>query len=166
MTTGATREPRAALPKESMLKDEITSALQTAMREREQVAVSSLRLALAAIKDLEISARAEARQLRADEILSLLRKMVQQRRDSASIFAENGRPEMAKQEEAEIVVLSRFLPQELGAEALERVLDELIAENGAESLRDIGRVMAGIKEQYAGRVDMRRASEILRRRLA
>ena len=148
-----------------MIKQDIASALQVAQKERNALAVSALRLALAAIHDLEIEARSEERTLRADEVVVLLRRMVRQREESAVAFREGKREELALQEEREIVVLKAFLPQELGEQELRSVLDELIRENGAQSLQDMGGVMAGLKEQYAGRVDMRVAAELLRERL-
>ena len=148
-----------------MVKQEIASALQVAQKEKNRVAVSALRLALAAIHDLEISARAEGRSVRPDEVHTILRRMVRQREESATAFRAGKREELARQEENEIAVLRDFLPQELNETELGKVLDELIRETGATSLRDLGSVMAGLKEQYAGRVDMRRAAELLRPRL-
>ena len=149
----------------AMAKQEIASALQVAQKEKNRVAVSALRLALAAIHDLEISARSDGRAVRADEVYTILRRMVRQREESAVAFREGKREELALQEEREIAVLREFLPQELDEVALGKVLDELIRETGAKSLRDLGSVMAGLKEQYAGQVDMRRAAELLRPRL-
>ncbi|MGR4000816.1 MAG: GatB/YqeY domain-containing protein [Alphaproteobacteria bacterium] len=148
-----------------MIKDDISSALATAMREKDTVALAALRLALAALRDLEADARVQDRQVTPQEGMLLLRKMVEQRRESSQTYRKAGREDLALREEQEIKVLRRFLPQELDGASLGNVLDEIIREVGAENLKDIGKVMAGLREQYAGRVDMKKASELVRARL-
>ena len=148
-----------------MLKDDLAAALAAAIREKNKVAVSALRLALAAVRDLELTARTQDRQTTPQEGIALLRRMVQQRRELARVYTQAGHEDRAHREESEVEVLLKFLPQELDDAALEAVLEEMIRETSAESLKDIGRVMAGLREQYAGQVDMKRASELARRKL-
>ena len=148
-----------------MLKEDLSAALAQAQREKDVVAVSALRLALAAVKDLEIDARGREGGLAPGEPLALLRRMVRQRAEAAAMYREGKRPELAEREEREGRILQGFLPEELSEGELGEVLDELIRETSAASLKDMSRVMAGLKEQYAGRADLRKASELLRRRL-
>ncbi|MDA7984350.1 MAG: GatB/YqeY domain-containing protein, partial [Alphaproteobacteria bacterium] len=150
---------------QTMLKDQLASALATAMREKDTTALAALRLALAAVRDLEASARTKDKQVTPQENILLLRKMVEQRRESAQTYRDAKREDLALREDQEIKVLQRFLPRELDDDTLNTVIEEIIREVNAETLKDIGRVMAGLREQYAGQVDMKKASELTRAKL-
>jgi hypothetical protein len=150
-----------------MLRQELTEALKVAMKARELRAVSTLRLILAALKDRDIAARTKGNTegLNDDEIVELLHRMVRQRRESIALFEQGGRLELAQQEAEEIAVIERFLPKQLDEGATLAAIDATVAELGAASLKDMGRVMARLKEQFAGQMDFGRASQIVKSKL-
>lgn len=138
------------------LKTRLREGLKTAMKEKDTVRLSTLRLINAAIKDREIAMRGEGEDDEAitDEvILGLLGKMVKQRQESARTYEEAGRLDMAEQEQAEIKVIESYLPKQLSDEEVEAAIAAAIEAVGAESLRDMGKVMGELKAQYTGRVD-------------
>lgn len=149
-------------------RTEISNALKEALREKDQVAVSTIRLILAALKDRDIAARGQgkAEGLNESEVLSLLQSMIKQRQESSETYREAGRAELADREEAEIAVIERFLPQQMSAEDMQKAVDELITELGAGDIKDMGKVMAELKARYAGQLDMGQASGIVKQRLA
>lgn len=149
------------------LRDQLATALKGAMRARDQRRVSTLRLILAAIKDRDISMRTDADERDDDVIITeILAKMVKQRRESMAAYEEGGRLELAEQEREELGIIEEFLPQQLGTDEAEEACRNAIAETGAESLKDIGRVMAVLKERYAGRMDFAAASREVKRILS
>jgi hypothetical protein len=150
-----------------MLRQELSEALKVAMKSRELRAVSTLRLILAALKDRDIAARTKGNTegLNDDEIVELLHRMVRQRRESIALFEQGGRLELAQQEAEEIAVIERFLPKQLDEGATMAAIDATVAELGASSLKDMGRVMARLKEQHAGQMDFGRASQIVKSKL-
>ncbi|MDZ4736715.1 MAG: GatB/YqeY domain-containing protein [Rhodospirillaceae bacterium] len=150
-----------------MLRQELTEALKVAMKARELRAVSTLRLILAALKDRDIAARTKGNTegLNDDEIVELLHRMVRQRRESIALFEQGGRLELAQQEAEEILVIERFLPKQLDEASTMAAIDATVAELGAASLKDMGRVMARLKEQYSGQMDFGRASQIVKAKL-
>lgn len=150
------------------LRSEITSGMKTAMKEKESLALSTLRLVNAAIKDRDIAARAEDRPngIDEDEILSLLAKMVKQREESAKIYDDNGRPELAERERGEIEVIKRYMPKPLSEDEVKTAVHAAVEELGATCLKDMGRVMGVLKGNYAGRMDMGQASAAVKALLA
>lgn len=150
------------------LRSDIMDGMKTAMKEKESLALSTLRLVNAAIKDRDIAARAEDRPNGIDEveILSLLAKMVKQRDESAKIYDDNGRPELAERERNEIDVIKRYMPQPLSAEELKAAVQSAVEELDATCLKDMGRVMGVLKGKYAGRMDMGKASAAVKALLA
>jgi uncharacterized protein len=150
-----------------MLRQQLSEALKVAMKSRELRAVSTLRLILAALKDRDIAARTKGNPegLSDEEIVELLHRMVRQRRESIDLFEQGGRLELAQQEAEEIAVIQRFLPKQLDEAATAEVVDAIVAELGATSLKDMGRVMGRLKEQYAGQMDFGRASQIVKSKL-
>jgi len=142
------------------LRADIMDGMKTAMKEKESLALSTLRLVNAAIKDRDIAARAEDRPDGIDEaeILSLLAKMVKQRDESANIYDENGRPELAERERNEVDVIKRYMPQPLSEDELKTAVQSTVEELDATCLKDMGRVMGVLKGKYAGRMDMGKAS--------
>tara|TARA_X000001036_G_scaffold439517_1_gene490944 strand:+ start:4331 stop:4819 length:489 start_codon:yes stop_codon:yes gene_type:complete len=147
---------------------EFNAALKNAMKEKDQMVVSTIRLILAALKDRDISARAKGNAEGVDEkeILSMLQAMIKQRQESAKTYCDAGREELAEREEQEIAVIQKFLPKQLSDEEVSTIIDDLIAEVGAESVRDMGKVMGVMKEKYAGQVDMSKAGGIVKGKLA
>jgi uncharacterized protein YqeY len=133
------------------LKDQITADMKSAMKARDKDRLKVVRLMLAAIKQIEIDKRIE---LDDAAVLSVLDKMVKQRRDSIEQFLNGDRKDLADIEQAEIVVLDTYLPERLSDAELDALIDEAISATGAESIRDMGKVMGQIKSKAAGRADM------------
>ncbi|MEC8182229.1 MAG: GatB/YqeY domain-containing protein [Pseudomonadota bacterium] len=151
-----------------MLRQTLSDALKTAMRDKEGRTVATLRLIIAALKDKDIAARASDGDDKIDdnEILAMLQSMIKQRQESVKAFEEGGRPELAAQENEEIGIIRGFLPAQLEGEALTAAIDDVIAETGAESLKDMGPVMAALKARFPGQIDFAKASGVVREKLA
>lgn len=149
------------------LRDQIRDATKTAMRDKDKVQLSTLRLMSAAIKDRDIAARAADRCGGIDdsEILSLLTKMVKQREESAKTYDENCRPELAEREREEIAVVRAFMPKPLTDEEVESIVAKTVEANGATCLKDMGKIMGQLKTNHAGRIDMGKAGAIVKRHL-
>jgi uncharacterized protein YqeY len=149
------------------LRDEISEATKSAMRAKDSVRLSTLRLISAAIKDRDIAARAEDRceGISDPEILTILSKMVKQREESAKTYEDNGRPELAERERSEIVIVRDFMPKPLSKAEMEEAVAQIVEKNGATCLKDMGKIMAQIKTQYAGRIDMGKAGAIVKNHL-
>jgi uncharacterized protein YqeY len=141
----------------------IEAELKEAMRARDEVRVSTLRLTLAALRAAEKELQ---RPLKEDEELQVLQRERKRRAESVGAFRDAGREEQAEREEAELRVLEELLPAPLAEEELERIVDDAIAETGATSLRDLGRVMADVMPQVAGRADGSAVSQLVREKLA
>ena len=149
------------------MREAIAQALRDAQKSQDRIRVATLRLVTAAIQDRDIANRGAGKErVSDDEILQILTKMVKQREESAKAFEDGGRPELAAAERAEIVIVKEFLPRQIGEEELRRICADVIAEIDATSLRDMGAVMAVLKERYPGRVDFSRASAIVKELLA
>jgi uncharacterized protein YqeY len=150
-----------------MLRSRLTDALKTAMKAKEAVCVSTLRLILAALKDRDIAARSKGNTdgISEEDILGLLQSMVKQRRDSIELYEKGGRMELAQREAEEIAVIQGFLPEQLSDDGMSEAIEGVIGEVEAASLKDMGRVMAALKEQFAGRMDFGKASALVKERL-
>ena len=146
-------------------QDELNTKLKGAMREKNTVALESLRAIKSAILLLQTQSGAKETPDES-EIIKLLQKLVKQRKDSASIFREQGRDDLAEIEEAQIEVISQFLPEQLSSSAVEKIIDEVIERVGATTMKEMGKVMAELKSRYAGQMDMGRASGLVKERLA
>ncbi len=151
-----------------MFRTELSDALKDAMRAKEARAVSTLRLILAALKDRDIAARGKGNSegISDADILDLLQKMVRQRRESIELFEKGDRQDLADKEAEEIVVIQRFLPKQLDPDQMQGAVQEVIEELGAATIKDMGRVMAALKERYAGRMEFGKASALVKERLA
>ena len=151
-----------------MLRQTLSDALKTAMRDKEGRTVATLRLIIAALKDKDIAARASDGddQIDDNEILAMLQSMIKQRQESVKAFEEGGRPDLAAQENEEIGIIRGFLPAQLEGEALTAAIDDVIAETGAESLKNMGPVMAALKARFPGQIDFAKASGVVREKLA
>jgi uncharacterized protein YqeY len=141
----------------------IESELKEAMRARDALRVATLRLTLSSLRSAEKELQ---RPLKEDEELQVLQRERKRRAEAAEAFRAAGREEQADREEAELRVLEGLLPPPLGEEELERIVDDAIAETGATSLRDLGRVMADVMPQVAGRADGSAVSQLVREKLA
>ena len=141
------------------LKTQLTEDMKTAMRAKDQVSLSTIRLINAAIKQFEVDERTEADDAK---VISILTKMVKQRKDSAKIYAEAGRQDLADKENAEIEILNRYLPQMMSAEEIKTVVEAAIAETGASGMADMGKVMGVLKTRLAGKADMGEVNKVLK----
>ena len=150
-----------------LLRDRLQAALKDAMKAKAVDRLSTLRLINAAIKDREIAVRGEAEgsEVGEAEILQIMGKMVKQRQESARAYEEGGRLELAEKELAEIGVIQEFLPRQMSAEEVAAALDAAVAETGATSIRDVGRVMAALKAQYTGQMDFGAVGALVKARL-
>lgn len=150
-----------------MLRNQLNDALKSAMKDKDQVAVSTLRLILAAVKDRDIALRSEGGDGGIDDaaILQVLQTMIRQRRESIALYERGGRQELADREAEEITVVERFLPRQLDAQETADALDRALEETGAASVKDMGRVMALLRERYSGRMDFGQAGAALKARL-
>ena len=150
-----------------MLRARLSEALKTAMRDRDQRAVSTVRLILAALKDRDIAARGKgnADGIAEPEILQLLQTMVKQRRESIELYAKGGRQDLVDQEAGEIAVIERFMPQQMDEAAMAAAIATVVAEAGATGIKDMGRVMALLRERHAGQMDFTRASILVKQAL-
>lgn len=146
-----------------MLRQTISEALTTAQKAQEKRRVSTLRLVLAAAKDRDIANRSAGKDPVGDEeLLAILTKMIKQREESAKIYEEAGRAELAENEREEIAIIAAFLPEQMSDEEIRVACTETIAEMNAEGLRDMGKVMAALKEKYAGQMDFSKASSFVK----
>ncbi|OFO40364.1 glutamyl-tRNA amidotransferase [Neisseria sp. HMSC075C10] len=141
------------------LKTQLTEDMKTAMRAKDQVSLSTIRLINAAIKQFEVDERTEADDAK---VISILTKMVKQRKDSAKIYTEAGRQDLADKENAEIEILNRYLPQMMSAEEIKTVVEAVIAETGASGMADMGKVMGVLKTHLAGKADMGEVNKVLK----
>lgn len=141
---------------DSALKQQLTEDMKTAMRAKDKQRLGVIRLALAAIKQREVDERIE---LDDTDVLAVIDKMVKQRRDSAQQFTDADRPELADQENFEIGVLQDYLPAALDEAELDALITKAIADSGADSMKEMGRVMGLLKPQVQGRADMGAVSQ-------
>jgi uncharacterized protein YqeY len=141
-----------------VLRDEINAALKEAMKAQDKRRVSTLRLVSAALKDRDIEARGAGRAALGDEeILGLLQKMIKQRQESLDIYTKANRSDLATQEREEIEIITAYLPKQMSEDETRAAVDAVVKEIGAASMKDMGRVMATLKERYSGRMDFARA---------
>jgi uncharacterized protein YqeY len=150
------------------LREQFDTALKEAMKARDQKRTGTLRLVLAALKDRDIAGRtAESREgISDDEILSLLAKLIKQREDSIALYEKGGRPELAAAEREEIAIIREYMPKQMDADEAKAAIAAVIAEVGAASLKDMGKVMAALKERFAGKMDFSKASAAVKELLS
>ena len=146
------------------MRDEINAALKQAMKDKNSNRLSTLRLISAAIKDRDIAARSDGNYARVsdEEVLAILVKMVKQRQESARVYEEGNRLDLSERELSEIVIIEEFLPRQLSAEKTEAVIAQAIADTGAESIRDMGKVMGILKSKYTGQIDFGAAGALVK----
>ena len=146
-------------------QDQLNSKLKSAMREKNKVALESLRAIKSAI--LLLQTQLGTKETPDDnEITKLLQKLVKQRKESASIYREQGRVDLAEPEEAQISIISQFLPEQLSPEEVEKVIDEVIQLVGATTMKDMGKVMGMANKKMAGKADGKIIAEIVKKRLS
>ncbi len=147
------------------MRDEIMQAVKVAMKGGEKARLSTLRMVQAKIKDADIAARPSKDKITDGEIVDLLARMVKQRRESIVLYEQGGRQELADQEQAEIKVIEGFMPKQLSDAEITAAINGIIAETGAASVKDMGKVMAALKEKFAGQMDFAKASAIVKAQL-
>ena len=150
-----------------MLRKHLADRLKTGMKEKDACVVSTVRLILAAIKDRDIASRSsgEGEAIGDQDILGVLQTMLRQREEAIALYERGGRDELARQEAEEIRVIESFLPQQMSDEETAGAVHALIAEIGADGIKDMGRTMALLKERYAGRMNFGRASAVVKSEL-
>ena len=146
------------------MRDRINSAMKQAMRDKEVLRLSTLRLVMAAIKDRDIAARVDGvdNSVSDDEILAILGKMIKQRKDSAAAYGNAGRTELAAQELSEIEIITGFLPKQLNDDEIEDVVKKVINDSGASGIRDMGKVMGLLEKSYTGQMDFGKAGGLVK----
>ena len=150
------------------MRDILDKSLKDAMRARDTQKISTIRLINAAIKDRDIAIRSEDNLdgVSDEEILSILSKMIKQRKESAKQYEEGGRLELAQQEFEEIEIIENFLPRQLDLNEIEQIVKKIILEINANSLRDMGKVMSLLKENYSGKMDFGKAGVVAKELLS
>ena len=149
------------------MRDTITQAMKQALKEKNQPALGTIRLIIAALKDRDIAARGKdkADGISDDEILAMLQTMIKQRHDSAAMYKKGGRYDLVSSEQAEITIIQQFLPEPLSEAECDEALKEAIAATKAASVKDMGKVMTHLKTEYAGRMDFSAVSQLVKTRL-
>ena len=149
-----------------MIRDQIKSALTGAMKGGDKPRTATLRLVQAAIKNRDIELRGGPEPKDDDSVVTeVLQKMIKQRRESIEMYRKGAREELAEAEAAEVAVIEQFLPRQMGDAEIGAAIDALVAETGAASVKDMGRVMALMKERHAGQLDMSKASQMVKAKL-
>ena len=150
-----------------MIRDMIKTALVGAMKAGDRPRTGTLRLVQAALKNRDIELRGAAAPPEDDVLVTeVLQKMIKQRRESIDMYRKGGREELAEAEAAEVAVIEGFLPKQMDESELGAAIDAIVAETGAASVKDMGRVMALVKERHAGQLDMAKASQAVKARLS
>jgi uncharacterized protein YqeY len=152
---------------DSPLRTRLNDSMKTAMKSQDKVALSTVRLILAAIKDRDIAARGKGNTegLSDEEILGVLQTMIRQRQEAAEMYAKGNRPELVEQEKGEIAVIEGYLPKQLTEAEVAEAITRAVAESGAAGMKDMGKAMAALRAKYAGRMDFAKASGLLRAKL-
>ena len=150
-----------------MLREQFSDALKQAMREKDQLAVSTVRLILARLKERDIEARPKGNTegIADPDIQSMMQQMIKQRRESIELYDKGGRPELAEKERGEIAIIERFLPKAMSDDEAEAAIKGVIAATGAASVKDMGKVMAALKERFAGQMDFAKAGAFVKENL-
>jgi uncharacterized protein YqeY len=148
---------------ENIMRDRFTTEMKEALKAGNKRKLGTVRLIQAALKDKDIEARGAGREKATDdEILVLLQKMIKQRQESITIYEQAGRQELAQQEREEAEVIASFLPQQMGEGETRTAIEAAIAETGASSIKDMGKVIGSLRARYAGRMDFAKASAIVK----
>lgn len=137
-----------------MLREDIQNAIKEAMKNHETERLSTVRMILAGIKEKDVDARGKGKECASDaDLLSMMQTMIKQRQESAKVYREGKREELAAKEEAEITVIQSFMPKQMSEEEVEAAIKAAVAEVGATSMKDMGKVMGELKAKYAGQMD-------------
>ena len=146
-----------------MLRDRFTSDMKEAMKAGEKGRLGAIRLIQAALKDKDIEARGAGKEpLSDEEILAMLQQLVKQRQESITMYEQGGRTELAQQEKDEVAVITSYLPQQMDEAETKAAIEAAIAETGAASMKDMGKVVGALRAKYAGRMDFAKASGLVK----
>ena len=146
-----------------MLREDLQNALKEAMKNKDMKTVNAVRLIIAGQKEKDVEARGKGKEKAEDtELLAMMQTMIKQRNESVRIYLEGNRPELAEKEKAEIEVIERFLPKQLSDDEVNEVIKSVIANLGAQSIKDMGKVMAALRSEYAGQMDFGKASGMIK----
>ncbi len=149
-----------------MLREDLQNALKEAMKEKNMLEVNAVRMIIAGLKEKDVEARGKGKKQAEDaELLSMMQTMIKQRNESIKLYNDGHRPELAEKEQAEIKIIERFLPKQLSVEETTDAIKNIIAQTGAQSIKDMGKVMGALRGQYAGQMDFGKASEIIKQLL-
>ena len=149
-----------------MLRDDINNALKEAMKAKNDRAVSTLRMVNSALKYADIEARGAGKPTLSDaEVLPLLQKMIKQRQESVELYRQGGRDDLVRQEQEEIAIISAYLPKQMSDDEMKAAIESAVAETGAAGMKDMGKVIGLLRGKYAGRMDMAKASGLVKARL-
>jgi len=149
-----------------MLRERFTADMKEAMKAGDKGRLGAIRLIQAALKDKDIEARGNGKDpLSDEEILALLQKMVKQRQESITMYEQGGRAELAQQEKNEVEVISSYLPKQMDEAETKAAIEAAIAETGAASMKDMGKVVAALRAKFAGRMDFGKASGLVKEML-
>ncbi|HEX5184609.1 MAG TPA: GatB/YqeY domain-containing protein [Allosphingosinicella sp.] len=149
-----------------MIRDDIKAALVSSMKAGDKARTAAIRLIQSAIKNRDIELRIATAAADDDVVVTeVLQKMIKQRRESIALYEQGGRQELADAEKAEVAVIESFLPAQMSEDETKAAIDAIVAETGASSVKDMGRVMAVLKERHAGQLDMGKASGLVKARL-
>lgn len=150
-----------------MIRDDIKTAQVAAMKAGDKPRTAAIRLILSSLKNRDIELRGADKVPQDDDlVVEVLQKMVKQRRESIAMYEQGGREELAEAERAEVAVIEDFLPRQMDEDETNAAIDAIVAETGASSVKDMGRVMAALKERHASQLDMSKASGLVKARLS
>ena len=154
-----------------MLLDSIKKDLKIAMKAKENLKISTLRMITSSIKNMEISNRGSSNKdssensLSDSEVIQLLTKMIKQRKESAEIYNKSNRNDLEKKENDEIVIIEQYMPNQIDDKEVSKLIDQVINETGSSNIKDMGKVMSVLKEKYSGQMDFGKASSIVKEKL-
>lgn len=150
-----------------MLREDLQNALKNAMLSKDALTTGAIRMIIAGQKEKDVEARGKGQEKATDaELLSMMQGMIKQRNDSIKMFIDGNRPELAEKEKAEIAIIERFLPKQMNEAETTAVIQALIKETGAASMKDMGKIMGALKSKYAGQLDMGKANGIIKNLLS
>ena len=144
------------------MREQFTTMLKTAMKAGDKRRVDTVRMITAALKDRDIEARGQGKEVSNDDILAMLQKMVKSRQESMEIYDKNGRPELAQQEREEIAIIQEFLPRQMSEAEVKAAIEAAIAATGAASIKDMGKVVGALKAKFTGQMDFAKASAVVK----
>lgn len=146
-----------------MLRDDLQNTLKESMKNKDMTTVSAVRLIIAGMKEKDVDARGRGQEKATNaELLSMMQGMIKQRKDSIKMYLDGNRQDLADKEQSEINIIEKFLPKQLSGADMENAIKTVIAETGAQSMKDMGKVMGALKSKYAGQMDMGAANGIIK----